>query len=198
MKGTREEVEARRETIRRAVLDVQDGRDVETAYRTLFDAYFHPLCRFFRRKGFSAEEALDLTQETFFGIYKSVGAFRHDARFDTWLYQVARSMYLKRLRRGSRLKRSGTEIPHEDLPEGALATEDDALHAVIHQEERSALREAVRRLPEKMRQCLTLRIYHQLSYAEIATAMKLELGTVKAHLFRAREKLGLELSPAED
>lgn len=190
-------VAAQRELVRGAVVDIQEGREVEAAYRLLFDAYFRPLCRFFARKGFDADESLDLTQETFLRIYKSVGAFRHDSRFDTWLYQVARNVFLKRLRNRSRLKRSGQEIMHESLPEteAGLAVESDALVAVIEKEEKEALHQAVRSLPEKMRQCLTLRLYQQLSYNEIATVMKLELGTVKAHLFQARQKLGLQLDP---
>jgi RNA polymerase sigma-70 factor (ECF subfamily) len=47
----------------------------------------------------------------------------------------------------------------------------------------------VAELPEQMRDCLTLRLYHQLSYQEIATLKRISVETVKAHLFRARKKL---------
>ncbi|HUP43451.1 MAG TPA: sigma factor-like helix-turn-helix DNA-binding protein, partial [Thermoanaerobaculia bacterium] len=50
-------------------------------------------------------------------------------------------------------------------------------------------RSAVAELPDQMRDCLTLRLYHDLAYREIAVIKKLSIETVKAHLFRARKKL---------
>jgi RNA polymerase sigma factor (sigma-70 family) len=56
------------------------------------------------------------------------------------------------------------------------------------------LRAAVAELPEQMRDCLTLRLYHQLSYNEIAVIKKISVETVKAHLFRAKKKLQEKLA----
>ena len=50
------------------------------------------------------------------------------------------------------------------------------------------MRRAVRDLPEQMRECLTLRLYHELSYREIAMVMKVTVDTVKTHLFQARRR----------
>ena len=152
------------------------------------------------RCGLDPKEAEDGVQEVFLKVQRRISTFRGEAALSTWLYQVARNVFLKRLRNRSRLKRSGQEIMHESLPEteAGLAVESDALVTVIEKEEKAALHHAVRDLPEKMRQCLTLRIYHQLSYSEIATVMKLELGTVKAHLFQARQRLGMQLGPDFD
>jgi RNA polymerase sigma-70 factor (ECF subfamily) len=55
------------------------------------------------------------------------------------------------------------------------------------------MRGAIRELPDQMRKCLTLRIDHELSYAEIAVVMRVKIDTVKAHLFQARKKLEEEL-----
>ena len=164
------------EAIARAVREMQAGEEAEASFRLLYESYFHPLQRFFARKGFAPEDALDLTQETLLGIYRSVRDFRHEARFETWLYRVATTTYLKRLRTGSAVKRSGIETSYEEMApaQEPPATSEDQLETV---------------LPEKMRKCLTLRIYHELSYREIATVMKLKINTVKAHLFQAKEKL---------
>ena len=170
---------------------LQAGKGSEADFRLIYESYFHPLQRFFKRKGFSPEDALDLTQETLLGIYKSVRDFRHEARFGTWLYRVATTTYLKRLRSGSAAKRSGVETPLDDVaPAHEPATsKEDQLEVVLDEEQRLAMREAIEDLPEKMQKCLTLRIYQELSYREIATVMKLKINTVKAHLFQAKEKL---------
>ncbi len=177
--------------IARAIRELQSGEESESSFRLLFENYYHPLQRFFTRKGFAPEDALDLTQETLLGIYRGVREFRYEARFETWLYRVATTTYLKRLRTGSAAKRSGIETSLDDdsaayePPAPAASQLEDALD----DERRQAMRQAIEELPEKMRQCLTLRIYHELSYREIATVMKLKINTVKAHLFQAKEKL---------
>ena len=70
----------------------------------------------------------------------------------------------------------------------------EQLTDVLEDERRRAMRKAIRELPAQMRRCLTLRIYHDLSYQEIATVMKLKIDTVKAHLFQARTRLKKNLS----
>ena len=182
---------ADREAIFRAIRGLQAGRDAEASFRFLFERYHHPLLRFFGRKGFAPEDALDLTQETLLGIYRGVRDFRYEARFETWLYRVATTTYLKRLRSGSTVKRSGVETSYEEMTPGQEppAPSEDQLENVLDDERRRAMREAIEELPEKMRKALTLRIYHELSYREIATVMKLKINTVKAHLFQAKEKL---------
>ncbi len=180
-----------REAIVRAVAALQSGVDTESSFRLLFESFYHPLQRFFARKGFAREDALDLTQETLLGIYKGVREFRREARFETWLFRVATTTYLKRLRTGSAAKRSGIETSLDDVTaaQEPPAPAGDQLESVLDDEQRQAMRQAIEELPEKMRKCLTLRIYHELSYREIATVMKLKINTVKAHLFQAKEKL---------
>ncbi len=187
---------ARREAIVQAVQGMQAGRDREGSFRFLFDSFHRPLQRFFLRKGFSQEDALDLTQETLLGIYKGVGDFRHEARFETWLYRVATTTYLKRLRTGSAVKRSGDETSFDEMTPAhePAAPSEDQLENVLDDERRQTMRRAIEELPEKMRKCLTLRIYHELSYREIATVMNLKINTVKAHLFQAKEKLREKLT----
>jgi RNA polymerase sigma-70 factor (ECF subfamily) len=79
-------------------------------------------------------------------------------------------------------------------PEATLAVPGRQLDDLLDEEQRRALRAAVAELPEQMRDCLTLRLYHQRSYNEIAVIKKISVETVKAHLFRAREKLREKLA----
>jgi RNA polymerase sigma-70 factor (ECF subfamily) len=185
-----------RESVEQAIAAIQSGADFDTSFRIIFERYYRPLQKFFARKGFAAEDCLDLTQETFIGIYKGLGRYRHDARFETWLYRIATTTYLKRLRAGATAKRSCQEVSLDDagISEGPAETPGGQLAEVLNEERQQAMREAVLELPEQMRKCLTLRVYHELSYKEIAVVMKLKVNTVKAHLFQARSKLQQKLA----
>jgi RNA polymerase sigma factor (sigma-70 family) len=64
---------------------------------------------------------------------------------------------------------------------------------MLRKERTRLLRDAIERLPEQMRKCLVLRVYHEMKYREIATVLKLSPETVKVHLFQARRRLQADL-----
>lgn len=177
--------------VARAIDAFQAGEDREESFRFLFESYHRPLRRFFARKGFPPDVCLDLTQETFLRIYQGLGTYRREARFETWLYRVATTTYLKRLRARATEKRSGKEVSTEALEttRDVLKVRDRQLDDVLSDEAQAALRVAVDELPPQMRRCLKLRVYHELSYREIAAVLRVSIQTVKAHLFQARGKL---------
>ena len=163
----------------------------ERAFQLVYQTYFRAIQRYFARRGRSPDDALDLTQETFLGIYKGLEAYEHRERFEAWLYRVAQTTYLKWRRRAATAKRSGVEVSRDamDNPETIASTPGRQLGGLLGKERRHALRAAVEELPEQMRDCLTLRLYHDLAYREIAVVKKISIETVKAHLFRARKRL---------
>lgn len=183
--------ESARERVGRALELIRSGDDPETGFRILFEAYYRPLLRFFARKGMPSADAADLTQETFLGIYRGLKDLQRESRFEPWLYRIATTTYLKRLRSGSAAKRAGIEVPHDDTAMAHSATRQPAaqLAGVLADERRQAVRRAIQELPDQMRRCLTLRIYHDRSYREIAALLRIKIDTVKAHLFQARARL---------
>lgn len=178
-----------------AVRAFQAGRSPEESFRRIYERYFRSLLGFFSRKGFKQEDCFDLTQETFVGIYQGLEAYHHEDRFEAWLYRIATTTYLKKIRAGSAAKRSGTEISKDagDLPGKALASRGGQLADLLDAERLSRLSAAIEGLPPQMRRCLSLQLGHDLSYREIAAVLKLSVETVKAHLARARKKLREEL-----
>lgn len=172
------------------------GAERERAFQLLYQTYFRAIQRYFARRGLSPDDGLDLTQDTFLGIYKGLETYEHRERFEAWLYRVAQTTYLKWRRRAATAKRSGVEISRDamDHPETIASTPGRQLGGLLGEERRKALRAAVEELPEQMRDCLTLRLYHDLAYREIALVKKLSIETVKAHLFRARKRLQERLS----
>ena len=180
-----------RQRVLRAIEAFQAGVDREHHFQILIDCYYRPVQRFFARKGLPPETCLDLTQEAFIGIYKGLGDYRPEARFETWLYRIATTTYLKSLRSRTAGKRSGKEVS-TDAMNGTgpvLKARGGQLDAVLLKERRAQLEMAIRELPRQMRRCLVLRVYRELSYREIAAALRLSIDTVKAHLRQGRRRL---------
>ncbi len=187
------------------ILDaLEPGAAPEESFRRLFELYHRPVHRFFARRGLSPEDCQDLTQETFLGVYRGMGSFRPGEPFEAWLFTIAANAYRKRLRHRGALRRQGREVPlggderggdpPSPGPEASLRQEGGGpLAETLGQERSRLLRQAVARMPEQMRSCLILRVYHDLKYREVAAILRLSVDTVKAHLFQARQRLKAEL-----
>ncbi len=179
-----------------AIQQFQQGNNRESAFRLVYETYFDAIRRFFARKGLSPDDCFDLTQETFLWIYKGLDGYEDRQRFAAWLYRVATTTYLKWLRVSTTAKRTGVVVSRDAMeqPETTLVAPGRQLADLLALERQQALLAAVVELPEQMRDCLTLRLCHQLPYREIAVVKKLSIETVKAHLFRARKKLEEKLA----
>jgi RNA polymerase sigma-70 factor (ECF subfamily) len=140
-------------------------------------AVYHLAARTLR----DATEAEDATQEAFFKAYRALHSFRPGAKFSTWIFTICYRLCCDRLARRKRL--SGDELPDRADP-GA----GPALLAERNDEARR-LRAAIDLLPEKYRTVITLYHLQGKQYDEIASVLNLPLGTVKTHLFRAKEQL---------
>jgi RNA polymerase sigma-70 factor (ECF subfamily) len=179
----------------------QAGVNPDECLRRIFLHYYGPVHGFFVKRGFSPEDSNDLTQETFIRVHKSLATFRGEARFDTWVYQIAANIYRNTLRDRSTLKRGAQEVSLEDLqdrlPEAPLrypspSWEKDyegPLENLLTDERNRVLREALESLPPQMRRCVILRVDGDHKYREIADLMGVSIETVKAHLFQARQQL---------
>lgn len=184
------------------------GLESEEVFRLLFEGYFQPVRNYFGRRGVSTEDALDLTQEVFLRAYRGLGNFRRDAQHGTWLFTIARHVWVTRLRGQSAIKRDGALVSlDQDRETGAngaggraqVATADpDPLELVLSDERGRQLREALEQLPPQMRRCVMLRLYQGLKYREIAMVMRISIQTVKTHIFHARRRLASALEEYSD
>jgi len=138
-------------------------------------------------------EAEDVTQEAFVRAWRGLSGFRGQARFTTWLYRIVHNLCLNRLP-GLRRELLQVELLEEVLDDPAPSPPD-----LFEARERVAFLHAeLDRLPEKYRLVLTLRYLQGLSYAEIAAALDVPMGTVKTHLHRARRLLREQLRQWEE
>ncbi|HWM94502.1 MAG TPA: RNA polymerase sigma factor [Thermoanaerobaculia bacterium] len=197
---------------RRLVELIQNGIEVEDNRESLFKRHFRRVGSFFLRHGFTPEEARDLTQDVFLRAFRGIGSFRLEARFATWLLEIADHVYQNELRRRGTARRKGQEIPiqiggqseeGENGDEGenreALAFEPPpisprAFDDMLGRERAERLNKAIHELPYQMRTCFLLRYQQGRRYDEIAVMMRVSVDTVKAHLHQAKKRLKLELT----
>ncbi len=170
----------------------------EHKFEQLFERFVHPVNNFFSQRGFSREDCQDLTQETFVGACKGMERFRNESSEGTWLFTIAANVWRNELRRRSTEKREAEEVSIDDAGDLPSRVEVDPLAAMVMDKRRELLRRALAELPDRMRRCLILRIYHQLKYREIATAMQVSLNTVKSTISQATDRLQEKITAFEE
>jgi RNA polymerase sigma-70 factor (ECF subfamily) len=160
------------------------------AYNGLVQRYQRQVYNLAYRMLGNAEDAGDLVQETFLRAYGALASFRQDASFLTWLYKIASNLCIDQLR--SR-KAKGALSLQVELEEGREPAADPRDCAPEDAAVRGAVQEVVHRailnLPERYRVVVVMRHLQDMSVDEIARVLDLPTGTVKTHLFRAREML---------
>lgn len=152
------------------------------------DAIFNLIYRMIREK----DEVEDLTQEAFIKAFASLSSFNDEFAFSTWLYKIATNNCIDHIRR-KKLQTFSIDKPIEskesdfsfELPD----TNDEPDQEMIARQRKKLLDDAINSLPPKYRQVIVMRHQDEMEYQEIARILKLPLGTVKAHIFRAREML---------
>jgi RNA polymerase sigma-70 factor (ECF subfamily) len=134
------------------------------------------------------EEATEITQETFLAAWQGLPAFRGDARFPTWLYRIAYNCSLKQLELRKRDRALKAALEAEQILENV--NNEHRTNAEIDAHDRQALiQEHLSHLPAKYRIVLILRHLQDMTYEEMAEILTMPIGTIKTHLFRARNLL---------
>jgi len=181
---------------------IQAGIRVEENFEKLHRRFRPRVQSFFARKGYSAEDCRDLTQEVFLRVFKGIDTFRRESRFERWLWEIAAHVYHNDVRRRRTEKRDGLETSLDTPVEnddgsspapGIPASDPSPEEQVIQGEQLAAFRAALQELPEQMRRCCLLRYEQGLKYQEIAIVMQISIETVKAHLHQARKRLAARL-----
>ncbi|MFH2034791.1 MAG: sigma-70 family RNA polymerase sigma factor [Candidatus Zixiibacteriota bacterium] len=168
----------------------------QTAYRELMNrhktAIYHIIYRIVR----DSEIAADLVQETFMKAFTSLAGYRSEYRFSTWLYRIGANCAIDHLRK-QRIKTLSLNAASDsvdgqleyDIPDNSYNPEKD----LVNREQKVSIADAIDSLPEKYKIVINYRHRDNKSYDEIADALSIPIGTVKARIFRARELLKKKL-----
>ncbi len=148
------------------------------------------------------DDANDVASDAFLRVFNSIGKFRGDSAFSTWLYRIVTNVFLDRRKR--RLTHPHVSLEAEmTLEEGDLPRqiEDPAPGPEVEAEKRElrrVLQAAINELPEFQRVIITLYHLQELPYDEISEILQMPLGTVKSRLNRARKALRERLASQKE
>ncbi|MEX0646253.1 MAG: sigma-70 family RNA polymerase sigma factor [Balneolaceae bacterium] len=164
----------------------------QEAFRKLMEKYQKPLYFHVIRMVKDPEQVEDLIQEAFVKAFDNLQSYNTNYAFSTWLYRITTNHTIDYLRK-KKLKTLSIHEPvktkdgdmNVQLEDHEAATDRN----IIRKQRQAIIRKAINDLPEKYRQVIEMRHLEELSYQEISDELDLPLGTVKAHIFRAREML---------
>ena len=147
-------------------------QDFETIY-TLYSPQIFRVCMGYLN---DAEQAKDLTQETFISVWKNLDSFRHESKISTWIYRIATNNCLRAIEVGKRMIKTELPLYLPDLPEDSP------------EEKLRFLYRAISQLEETERIIISL-LLEDLPQGEIADIVGLNPGTVRVRIHRIKEKL---------
>ncbi|MDW7740050.1 MAG: RNA polymerase sigma factor [Bacillota bacterium] len=170
------------------VLDLVRLNDNDSR-RELFEAYYKRtyalVYNILRRR----ESAEDITQDAFIKAFQNIHQLQDGKKFGAWLAVIASNLARNYLKREKRIFYTD-ELPYDQAGDSNRDTEEEAIRNM----EVDRVRKAIRTLPADQYQVIVLQYYHNLKVDEIASMLKIRVGTVKSRLFRAREKLAAALT----
>lgn len=183
-----DDTKAKRESSERALVRRAQEGD-EQAFGALFEQNkkrVYSVCLLMTK---DVAEAEDLTQEAFLQVFRTIGTFRGEAAFSTWLYRIAVNTVLMKLRRRkSKPVLSLNEPITKDSPSTShdIGTKDARLTGTI---DRIALLRAIDELPEGCRRIFSLHEIQGYQHHEIAKLLRCSIGNSKSQLHKAKMKM---------
>jgi RNA polymerase sigma-70 factor (ECF subfamily) len=187
--------ETRDDTAYEKVVIAQAKLGEDDAYAWLLARYKGAIYDYCRRM-VRGEDARDLAQETFVKAFLSIKKFDERKRFSPWLFRIAHNLVIDYLRKKRAVIYSMTVTNDSETREIDFADGSKMPDELLSRKEiREAFDAALNSLDADYKEVLILRHREGLSYDEIANALGLPLGTVKARIHRGREKLKQKLRP---
>lgn len=155
------------------------------AFNILVRKYQERIYYTIRRMVLNHDDADDLTQEVFIKIFNSLGEFRGESKFFTYLYRIAVNYSLNHLNRNKKTASKTVDAETREIESSDLRADES-----IDSEEKSRLLvEAIESLPAQQRAVFNMRYYDNLSYDEISGILNKSSGGMKANYFHALKNI---------
>jgi RNA polymerase sigma-70 factor (ECF subfamily) len=173
-----------------ARLKANDDLAYDELVRTYNASIFHVAYRMLN----DSAEASDVVQEIFLKVFRNIGGFKGEAALKTWVFRIALSEILNRLRWWKRRYRFST-VSLDDPPNGngnglhVADSKPTPAEILESKEQEMAIQQALSKLSSDHRSIVVLRDIEGFSYSEIAEVLGISIGTVKSRLARARSDL---------
>jgi RNA polymerase sigma factor, sigma-70 family len=130
----------------------------------------------------NADDTEDFVQDVLVKTYTSLGSFRGESLFSTWLMRIAYNTAINSIKR----RREYTSLAEDfEIMDTSGNPEDVHLRSCSLE----AIREALDTLPERYRVCVDMYFFYDMPYADISEVTGLPVNTIKSHVFRAKKLL---------
>ena len=163
------------------------------AFTALVDRHQRSLINFFYHCAWDRQVAEDCTQEVFLKLYMHLGTYEPKAKFTTFLYRVARNLWIDKLRasKGKMVSLEATSDAGDDKPlkDRIRAEGEMPVETLTRQEAEEKLKRAIDVLPDEQRMVVTLSELQGMKYQEIAEILDVPVGTIKSRMFTAMNRL---------
>lgn len=140
----------------------------------------------------NADDAFDAAQEVFIRLYNAAGGFRCESSLKTWLYRMCKNCaydYMRKFYKNRAVSLAVRDAEDDTSEDADIVSETTPEDEILRKERINAVRQAILKLPEDMRDVIVLRELEGLQYSEIAHILDISEGTVKSRISRARESL---------
>ena len=176
---------------------IQESGDKD-AFNTLYDRYINKVYNFCLAFTGDDDDAKDCTQEVFIRVYRSIGKFRSDAKFNTWLYRIINNTCKDMVKKVSYRKRMvSSDSEGWDTQGGSLddpvSNYPDPYVELTRKEMREQFLSALKKLKPAFRRIMILRDIEGRSYEEISEITGRNPGTVRSSLARGRHRIATYL-----
>ncbi len=168
----------------------------EEAFAWLIARFHQPIYSLLARTVYDRADAADLTQEVFVKVFRGMSSFHGESSLRTWIYRIALREASNQRRWWMRHKQQEVAIDQELNEEGTgmplrlsdrlVDPGESPFDAVVHEENRALVEEALKQVPEPFRTTLILRDIEGFVYEDVAEIEGVNLGTVKSRLVRGR------------
>lgn len=168
------------------------ARGDRSAFARIYERFKNPVMGYLKTLIQEERIAEELAQETFLRAYRVRESYEPKAKVSTWLFTIAKNAafdYLSKKKEANLLVIQDEEGSQMDPIERLESPILDSEAQLIEEVNRHAVEECLGELTVKQREILGLRIFSDLSYEEISEQVQISLGSVKTHLYRAKEKL---------
>jgi len=163
------------------IMEAVKNGDLQQA-STLFERYNKRIFNFLARLAMDRALAEDLTQNVFLRIIKYRGSYKEGARFQSWIYQVARNVFSDHYQ--AHKNKYSDFVDVEKLKDNMPETEDEPW-----EEKEKLLHRSMAMLPDEQRELLVLTRFQHMKYEEVAQIMNTTVANIKVKVHRAVAKL---------
>lgn len=135
---------------------------------------------------YNPDDALDLTQEVFLGVYRNLYRFRRQSQFSTWLFRIVHNKAIDLIRR----RQAGPDIDtgFEDLPEPAEQP-DGPQELYLQSEANARVARLLSRLTPAQRVIVEMKVFQTMTFEEIAALQNIPVNTAKTRFYTALKNL---------